>query len=59
MGECARPGAHARFPAPTLYAEAYAAVVAFLLERNGVEAGEVPFDPSDDRVAALDLTFGD
>jgi mono/diheme cytochrome c family protein len=41
----------------TLSAEAYAAVVAFLLERNGVEPGEVPFDPSDARVAALDLTF--
>ncbi len=39
--------------------EAYAAVVAYLLERNGFEAGGDPFDPSDESVLELELTFPD
>ena len=43
----------------TLSDEAYAAIVAYLLERNGIEPGTAPFDPADEAVLALDLTFGD
>jgi mono/diheme cytochrome c family protein len=39
--------------------EVYAAIVAFILERNGVEAGEFAFDPDDEAQAALPLVFGD
>jgi mono/diheme cytochrome c family protein len=38
--------------------EAYAAVVAYLLARNGVEAGEVPFDPAQEEQLALPIGFG-
>jgi len=38
--------------------EAYAAVVAFLLAQNGVEAGELPFDPAQEEQLALPLGFG-
>jgi mono/diheme cytochrome c family protein len=38
--------------------EAYAAVVAFLLARNGVEPGERPFDPTQEEQLALPLGFG-
>jgi mono/diheme cytochrome c family protein len=43
----------------TLSDEAYAAIVAYLLERNGLEPGEAPFDPADAAVLELELTFGD
>lgn len=43
----------------TLSDDAYAAVVAFMLERNGFEPGAVPFDPDDAAVLELELTFGD
>lgn len=43
----------------TLSDEAYAAVVAYLLERNGLEPGDAPFAPSDPSVLELELTFGD
>ncbi len=43
----------------TLSDEAYAAVVAHLLERNGFEPGDEPFDPSDEAVLELELTFPD
>jgi len=39
--------------------EAYIAIVAFILHRNGVEAGTTPFDPEDEAQAALPLVFGD
>lgn len=42
----------------TLDDETYAAVVAYLLVRNGVEPGEVPFDPDDDAQLELPLTLG-
>jgi len=37
--------------------EAYAAIVAFMLARNGVEAGDIAFDPADEEALALPLTF--
>ena len=44
----------------TLSDEAYAAVVAYLLERNGLEPGATPFDPTDDvSVLELPLRFGE
>jgi S-disulfanyl-L-cysteine oxidoreductase SoxD len=43
----------------TLSDEAYAAIVAYMLERNGVEAGETPFDPEDEEQLELPLTLGD
>lgn len=43
----------------TLSDEAYAAVVAYLLERNGLEPGAEPFDPSDPATLELELTFGE
>ena len=43
----------------TLSDEAYAAVVAYLLERNGLESGDQPFDPSDESALELELTFAD
>lgn len=46
--------------AGTLSDEAYAAVVAYLLERNGLEPGATPFDPTDDAsVLELPLSFGE
>ncbi|MFN2323413.1 MAG: c-type cytochrome [Trueperaceae bacterium] len=45
--------------AGSLSDEAYAAVVAYLLERNGFEPGEAPFDPSDEAVLEFELTFPD
>lgn len=45
--------------AGTLSDEAYAAVVAYLLERNGVEPGAASFDPSDEAAMELGLPFGD
>jgi len=38
--------------------EAYAAVVAYLLAQNGVEAGELPFDPAQEEQLALPIGFG-
>ena len=35
----------------------YAAIVAYLLARNGVEAGETPFDPADEEQLALPLAL--
>ncbi len=43
----------------TLSDAAYAAVVAYLLERNGIEPGDEAFDPSDEAVRELELTFPD
>jgi S-disulfanyl-L-cysteine oxidoreductase SoxD len=43
----------------TLSDETYAAIVAYMLERNGVEAGETPFDPEDEEQLELPLTLGD
>lgn len=37
--------------------DTYAAVVAYLLSRNGVEAGETPFDPENERQHALPLAL--
>lgn len=43
----------------SLEADAYAAIVAYMLERNGVPVGETPFDPEDEHTLALPLPFGD
>lgn len=43
----------------TLDDETYAAIVAYLLVRNGVEPGDVPFDPDDAEQRDLPLTLGD
>lgn len=45
--------------AGSLSDDEYAAVVAYLLERNGFEPGDAPFDPSDEAVLELELTFPD
>lgn len=37
--------------------DTYAATVAYLLARNGVEAGETPFDPEDEAHLALPLAL--
>ncbi|MFO7545867.1 MAG: cytochrome c [Trueperaceae bacterium] len=37
--------------------DTYAATVAYLLARNGVEAGETPFDPEDEEQLALPLAL--
>lgn len=37
--------------------DTYAAIVAYLLARNGVEAGETPFDPEDEEHLALPLAL--
>jgi S-disulfanyl-L-cysteine oxidoreductase SoxD len=37
----------------------YVTIVAYLLERNGVEPGTSEFDPDDEAQAALPLAFGD
>lgn len=39
--------------------DAYAAIVAFMLERNDIEVGDVAFDPEDEAQAELPLAFGD
>ncbi len=37
----------------------YVTIVAYMLERNGVEPGASEFDPDDEAQAALPLVFGD
>ncbi|MDF1521834.1 MAG: cytochrome c [Trueperaceae bacterium] len=43
----------------SLEPDAYAAVVARLLDRNGVEPGPDAFDPTDEAALGVVLTFGD
>lgn len=43
----------------SLEPEAYAAAVAFILERNGIEPGEAPFDATDEEALGVDLAFGE
>jgi len=43
----------------SLEPEAYAAAVAFILERNGIELGEAPFDTADEEALGMMLAFGE
>jgi cytochrome c len=43
----------------SLEVETYAAIIAFLLERNGAELTEIPFAPEDEDQAMVPLHFGD
>ena len=43
----------------SLEPEAYAAAVAFILERNGIEPGDAPFDPANEEALGVKLAFGE
>lgn len=43
----------------SLEPEVYAAAVAFILERNGIEPGDTPFDPEDEEALGVVLAFGE
>jgi hypothetical protein len=43
----------------SLEPETYAAAVAFILERNGIQPGDDAFDATDEEALGVELTFGE